>query len=101
MALKEREGYCQFTPIFASILGLCMVNLEKSVNFTNEEKKEIRTRYSACNENLHLDILKQLIQLGADVNSHDINRYWVHPIALCYFMSEKGHDLSPIDKLTE
>jgi hypothetical protein len=38
MALKEREGYCQFTPIFAPILGLCMVNLEKSVNFTNEKK---------------------------------------------------------------
>ena len=55
--------------------------------------------YSGCNENLNLDILKQIIQLGADVNSHDING--IHPIALCYFMPEKGHDLSPIDKLTE
>ena len=38
MALKEREGYCQFTPIFAPILGLCMVNLETCKLYKSREK---------------------------------------------------------------
>ena len=72
MAMKKREGYCQYSPIFAPILGLRMVNIERNVNFTSEQVREIRTMYSGCNEHKHLEIMNELIRLGADVNAHDI-----------------------------
>ena len=62
MAMKKREGYCQFSPLFAPILGL---RISKQVC-------EIRTMYSGCNEHKHLEIMIELIKHGADVNAHDI-----------------------------
>ena len=72
-AMNKREGYCQYSPIFAPILGLNMVDIENNRWFTSEQVQEIRTMYSGCNEHKHLEILKKLIRLGADVNAHDIN----------------------------
>ena len=72
-AMNKREGYCQYSPIFAPILGLNMVDIESNRWFTSEQVQEIRTMYSGCNEHKHLEILKKLIRLGADVNAHDIN----------------------------
>ena len=74
-AMKKREGYCQQSPIFAPILGLRMVDIERSLDFTSEQVQEIRTMYSGCNEHMHLKIMKKLIKLGADVNAHDINGF--------------------------
>ena len=74
-AMTRREGYCQFSPIFAPILGLRMVNIETKLMFTNQEEQEIRKMYTGCNENKHLKIVKKLIKLGADVNAHDINGF--------------------------
>ena len=74
-AMKKREGYCQYSPLFAPILGLRMENIERSCMFTSQQVQEIRTMYSGCNEHKHLEIMNELIRLGADVNAHDINRY--------------------------
>ena len=74
-ALVTREGYCQYSPIFAPILGLKMVFLGLNPIFTNEEKKEIRSMYCGQNENKHIDIMKKLIELGAEVNANDIYGY--------------------------
>ena len=71
-AMKKREGYCQYSPIFAPILGLNMVNIEGKAGFTSQQVKEIRSMYSGCNEHKHLQIMNELIRLGADVNAHDI-----------------------------
>ena len=75
MAMKKREGYCQYGPIFATILGLRMVDIENNTEFTSEQVREIRTMYSGCNEHKHLEIMNELIRLGADVNAHDINGF--------------------------
>ena len=75
MAMKKREGFCQFNPIFAPILGLKLVNLDIDPTFTKEEKKKIRLMYSGNNENKHVMILEKLIKLGADVRAHDIYGY--------------------------
>ena len=83
--IKKREGYCQYSPIFAPILGLRLVDLENNNSFTSEQKKDIRKMYSGCNENKHLEILKKLIELGADVNAHDIYGYTPLQYALISF----------------
>ena len=74
-AMKKREGYCQYSPIFAPILGLNMVDIERNPDFTRQQVLEIRTMYSGCNEHKHLEIMNELIRLGADVNAHDINGF--------------------------
>ena len=74
-AMKKIEGYCQQSPIFAPILGLRMVNIERKPYFTCQQIQEIRTMYSGCNEHKHLEIMNELIRLGADVNAHDINGF--------------------------
>ena len=74
-AIKKREGYCQFSPIFAPILGHNLVDLETRIDFTNKQKKEIRSMYSGNNEHQFLKILEKLIELGVDVKAHDINGF--------------------------
>ena len=73
--IKKREGYCQYSPVFAPILGLKLVALEFNTFFTCKQKQDIRKMYSGNNENKHLEILKKLIEFGADVNAQDINGY--------------------------
>ena len=74
-AMKKREGHCQQSPIFAPILGLRLGDFENRPNFTKEEKLKIKTMYNLNNENRNLDIMLKLIDLGADVNAHDINGF--------------------------
>lgn len=74
-ALKRREGYCQYSPIFAPIVGLRMVTIEKSRFLTDDEKKEVRFMFPGNNENKHVEIVSKLIKLGAEVNAHDINGF--------------------------
>ena len=86
--LERRLGYCQFSPIFAPILGLKMINLDNNPYFTKQEKDKFRTLYSGNNENRHLDILEKLLELGADVNAHDIHGYTplqhaLNPVLCC------------------
>jgi len=73
--LNKREGYCKQSPIFAPIIGLRIMDLDKDENFTIEEKQKIKTLYNLNNENKHLQIMVKLIELGADVNAHDIHGY--------------------------
>ena len=73
--LNQREGYCQYSPIFPPILGLKMMDIENKLYFTSKEKLEIRQLYNRNNENRHADILAKLFSLGADPNAHDIFGY--------------------------
>ena len=70
--LKKREGYCQYSPIFAPILGLIMLDIEGHSFLSSADKQSLRLMYSGNNENKHLQILKKLLKLGADPNAHDI-----------------------------
>ena len=70
--LERREGHCQYSPLFASILGIRMVDLFASAFLTDCEKQEVRIMYSGNNENKHLKIIRKLLKLGTDPNAHDI-----------------------------
>ena len=72
LALTKRESYCQFSLLFAPILGVKMSLLDSNPYFTIQEKQEIRKLYSEANENKHLEIMKKLLEVGADPNDHDI-----------------------------
>lgn len=87
-AMERREGYCQFNPIFAPILGLKMVDIETTPIFTTQQTQEIRSMYTGCNENEHLKILKKLIELGADVHAHDI--YGFTPLHYAVMYCDEG-----------
>jgi ankyrin repeat protein len=66
-----------------------MEDIESRAWFTSQQVQEIRTMYSGCNEHKHLDILKELIRIGADVNPHDINGF----TALHYAMLEHNEGM--------
>jgi len=70
--LNSREGYPQFSPVFAPIIGRSMVNIEELPGLTEQNVEEIRLMYSGNNENKHIKILEKLLKLGADPNAHDI-----------------------------
>ena len=72
--LKKREGHCQFSAIFAPIVGIRMKDVHLDPYITLQEKDKIKTCYSG-NEHKHIEVLKDLISYGADVNAHDINGY--------------------------
>lgn len=74
-ALERREGYCQYSPIFAPIVGLRMVNIENSRFLTADEKKKVRFMFPGNNENKHVKIVRELIKLGAEVNAHDVHGF--------------------------
>jgi hypothetical protein len=75
-AMKKREGYCQYSPIFAPILGWKLAKMDSQYHpFTAEEEQKIRTMYNLNNENKHLQILLKLIKFKVDVNAHDKNGY--------------------------
>lgn len=83
-ALERREGYCQYSPIFAPILGMKFKEFESNGTFTKKEIESIKRLYNGANENKHLEILKKLFKLGADVNAYDIHGYTVLHYATVY-----------------
>ena len=71
--LNTREGYPQFSPVFAPIIGRKMVFIEDAGTLlTDQNIKDIRLMYNGDNENKHVKILEKLLKLGADPNAHDI-----------------------------
>ena len=74
-ALKRREGYCQFSPVFSPLIGLKLEEKESSPMLTRRDKAEIGRLYNGNNEHKHYQILEKLLELGADVNAHDIYGY--------------------------
>ena len=70
--LRAREGFPQFSPVFALIIGRRMMYIEQSSILTKATKKEIRELWNGENEDAHYKILRKLLKLGADVNAHDI-----------------------------
>ena len=70
--LDRREGYGQYSPIFAPIIGLKIVRLEESQYMLPNKKREIREMYHGENENKQVEILEKLLDLGADPDAHDI-----------------------------
>jgi hypothetical protein len=83
-ALERREGYCQYSPIFAPILGMKFREFESNGTFTKKEIESIKRLYNGANENKHLEILKKLVKLGADVNAYDVHGYTVLHYATVY-----------------
>jgi hypothetical protein len=82
-ALKMREGYRQFSPVFAPILGRKLVRLNSIPFMTKSITQEIRNTYPGNIENKHVEILEKLLELGADPNAHDIfgNTPLVHTLS--------------------
>ena len=70
--LNKREGHCQYSPIFAPILGIKMVCLENNQSYTRADVQELKILFSGNNEKRHLDIIMKLILLGVDLNVNDI-----------------------------
>jgi len=70
--LNTREGYPQYSPVFAPIIGIRLIYIERSPGLTKQNVKDIRLMYSGNNENKHFKILEKLLKLGADPNAHDI-----------------------------
>jgi hypothetical protein len=104
-ALTKREGYCQYSPIYAPIRGLRLIDVEGRINFTGKHKQEIRSMYSGCNENKHLKIMKKLVKLGADVNAIDIYGFTPLHHALYYrnegmvsFLLRQGADPNSVSR---
>ncbi len=71
-ALNTREGYPQFSPVFAPIIGRRMIKIEELPWLTEQNIKDIRMMYHGHNENKQVKILEKLLKLGADPNAHDI-----------------------------
>ncbi len=71
-ALAAREGYPQFSPVFAPVIGRRMIYIEQLPWLTKQNIEDIRTVWNGKNENDHFKILEKLLELGADVNAHDI-----------------------------
>ncbi len=81
-ALERREGYCQYSPLFAPILGVTLFTIADRTLFPNDAE-EFTAMYTRCNENKHEEILIELLNLGADPNATDI---WGHT-ALHYIVA--------------
>ena len=73
--LRAREGYPQFSPVFAPIIGRRMLFVDELPwrLLTDTNIKDIRMIWNGENENAHFMILEKLLQLGADVNAHDLS----------------------------
>ena len=69
LTLAQREGYGQFTPLFAPIIGRRLININKNPLLTEAMKEE--NKQYGNNENRHADIIEKLLVLGADPNDHD------------------------------
>ncbi len=69
--LNTREGYPQFSPVFAPIIGRRMMYIEQLPWLTKTNIRDIRTMWNGENENAHYEILERLLELGADVNAYD------------------------------
>jgi len=70
-ALRRREGFCQYSPIFAPVLGLRFAGCIDST-LPKGALQEINLMYNRKNEDEHLRILEQMLELGADPNAYDI-----------------------------
>ena len=70
--LNKREGYPQFSPLFAPIIGRRMLYIEAIEWLTEQNIRDIRIMYHGCNENKHVKIIEKLLKLGADPNAHDL-----------------------------
>ena len=86
--LEKREGYCQFSPLFAPVLGikLAIPDLNPAITFSN--RRDIKLKYPG-NESRHMEILRKVLELGADPNSHDMYGFTplhhaLHPTYLMY-----------------
>lgn len=74
--LTRREGYCQFSPIFAPILGSKLAKLDNYFSkLTSTEKRKVKIMYSGSNEDRQMEIFEKLLELGVDPSANDINGF--------------------------
>ena len=74
--LTRREGYCQFSPIFAPILGSKLTKLDIYFpNLTSTQKRKVKLMYSGNNEERHMEIFEKLLELGVDPSANDIHGF--------------------------
>ena len=58
--------------MFAPVIGRRMIYIEQLPWLTKQNVSDIRTVWNGKNENDHFKILEKLLELGADVDAHDI-----------------------------
>lgn len=74
-ALQCREGSWQYSPLFAPIEGLRMLETDYDPTLSEKARKEIKFLFNGTNEGKHVEILEKLLELGADPNASDIDGY--------------------------
>ena len=74
-ALQCREGFWHYSPLFAPIEGLRMLETDYDPTLSEKARKEIKFMFNGTNEGKHVEILEKLLELGADPNAFDIDGY--------------------------
>ena len=87
--LERREGYCQYSLIFATILGHKVARVDECVTLTSAEKRKVKIMYSGNNENRHLEIFEKLLELGTDPNAYDVNGFTALHYAVYFTVEER------------
>lgn len=73
--LKRREGYMQYNAIFLPILGARVLWCEQFAAVPDQQfQAGIRLQHNRCFRK-NMKMLKKLVELGADVNVHDLTGY--------------------------
>ena len=73
--LKRREGYMQYNAIFLPILGARILWGEEFGAIPDQQfENGIRLQHNRCFR-MNMKMLKKLVDLGADVNVHDLAGY--------------------------
>eukprot|EP00088_Acartia_fossae_P012865 TRINITY_DN1665_c0_g1_i1.p1 TRINITY_DN1665_c0_g1~~TRINITY_DN1665_c0_g1_i1.p1 ORF type:complete len:484 (-),score=131.38 TRINITY_DN1665_c0_g1_i1:879-2330(-) len=94
--LKKREGVLQLSAIFLPVIGARVLG-RKQISYT--EMNWLRSEYGSGSDGMHLEILDKLIDLGADVNVHDLAGYT--PLHHCLTASCNDMTYEMAEKLLE
>eukprot|EP00088_Acartia_fossae_P012815 TRINITY_DN16631_c0_g1_i1.p1 TRINITY_DN16631_c0_g1~~TRINITY_DN16631_c0_g1_i1.p1 ORF type:complete len:495 (-),score=93.14 TRINITY_DN16631_c0_g1_i1:127-1611(-) len=98
--LTRREGYLQLSPMVIPILGARVFWAESMARMSPEEFANypiVKFVYQGRVHRQHMEILKKLIELGAEVDSHDLAGYT--PLHHCLSCSGNDYTLQMAEVL--